>query len=70
MCSAFDLMWINFIRSVGGLTDDGTIVRAEIFQHKYESRKLNLFGYASNVGVVSLAKALYHNHSNTENECR
>ena len=54
----------KFISSVGGLTDDGTIiVLAEIFQHKYESRKLNLFGYTSNVWVVSLAKALYHNDS-------
>jgi hypothetical protein len=57
----------KFISSVGGLTDDGTIVLAELFQHKYESRKLNLFGYTSNVGVLSLAKALYHNDSYTEN---
>ena len=58
ICSSyFDSMRTDFIISVGGLTDDGTIVLAGILQHKYEMD----FSGVSNIGVVSLAKALYHN---------
>ena len=58
ICSSyFDSRRAYFIRSVGGLIDDGTIVLAEILQHKY---RLD-FSDVSNIGVVSLAKALCHN---------
>ena len=52
----------NFISYLGGLSDDGVVVLAEIFQHKYGSRELNLSGGGtSDDGTVSLAKALHHN---------
>ena len=60
ICSSyFDSMRRDFIRYVGELTDDGTTVLAEILQHKYRSRELKLD--ASKNGLMSLAKALYHN---------
>ena len=52
----------DFIKSVGGLSDDGIVVLAEILQHKYGTRKLDLSnGRTSDDGTVSLAKALHHN---------
>ena len=63
LCSKYcDSMRAEFIKYVGGLSDDGVVVLAEILQHKYESRKLNLSdGGTSDDGTVSLAKALHHN---------
>ena len=63
LCSMdFVSMRIDFIRSVGGLSDDGVVVLAEILQHKYGSRELNLYlSGTSDDGTVSLAKALHHN---------
>ena len=53
-------MRTKFIKSVGGLSDE--VVIAEILQHKYGSRELNLsHGGTSDDGTVSLAKALHHN---------
>ncbi|CAI8003661.1 NACHT, LRR and PYD domains-containing protein 3 [Geodia barretti] len=63
ICSLYlDSMRTDFIESVGGLTDDGTIVLAEFLQHKYSLEELDLdFSGTSDIGVVSLAKALYNN---------
>ena len=63
LCSKYcDSMRAEFIKYVGGLSDDGVVVLAEFLQHKYESRKLNLSdGGTSDDGTVSLAKALHHN---------
>ena len=52
----------EFIKYIGGLSDDGTIVLAEILQHKYALQTLDLsHGGTSNDGVMSLANALHHN---------
>ena len=60
ICSSYlDSMTTDYIKYVGELTVDGTIVLAEILQHKYRSRELKL--YASKNGLMSLAKALYRN---------
>ena len=57
-----DSMRTDFIKYVGGLSDDGVVVLAEILQHKYRSRVLDLDnGGTSDDGTVSLAKALHHN---------
>ena len=63
LCSIdFVSMRTDFIRYVGGLTDDGVVILAEILQHKYGSRELDLnSGGTSDDGTVSLAKALHHN---------
>ena len=63
LCSKYcDSMRTEFISYVGGLSDDGVVVLAEILQHKYGSRELNLsYGGTSDDGTVSLAKALRHN---------
>ena len=63
LCSKeFVSMSSDFIRYLGGLSDDGVVVLAEILQHKYGSRELNLDDSAtSDDGTVSLAKALHHN---------
>ena len=61
-CKSCDSLKTDFIRSVGGLTDDGVVILAEILQHKYGSRKLDLNNSGtSDDGTVSLAKALHHN---------
>ena len=59
--SYFDSMRTDFIKYVGELTDDGTTVLAEILEHKYRSRDLYLHKGSSKNGLMSLAKALYHN---------
>ena len=60
ICSSYlDSMTTDYIKYVGELTVDGTIVLAEILQHKYRSRELKLD--ASKNGLMSLAKALYRN---------
>ena len=60
ICSSYlDSMTTDYIKYVGELTVDGTTVLAEILQHKYRSRKLDL-GVSKN-GLISLAKALYRN---------
>ena len=63
LCSIdFVSMRTDFIKYVGGLSDNGVVVLAEILQHKYGSRELDLDGSGtSDDGVVSLAKALHHN---------
>ena len=63
LCSIdFVSMRIDFIKYIGGLSDDGVVVLAEILQHKYGSRELNLsHSGTSDDGTVSLAKALHHN---------
>ena len=63
LCSKYcDSMRTNFIRSVGGLSDDGVVVLVEFLQHKYGSRELNLSNSeTSDDGTVSLAKALHYN---------
>ena len=63
LCSIdFVSMRTDFIRYVGGLSDDGVVVLTEILQHKYGSRELDLSsGGTSDDGTVSLAKALHHN---------
>ena len=63
LCSKYyDSMRTNFIRYVGELSDDGVIVLADILQHKYGSRELNLSdGGTSDDGTVSLARALHYN---------
>ena len=63
LCSKYcDSMRSNFIKYVGGLSNDGVVVLAEILQHKYGSRELDLRdGGTSDDGTVSLAKALHHN---------
>jgi hypothetical protein len=61
ICSLyFNSMRKALIEYIGEVTDDGTIVLAEILQHKYGSRDLDLRGSSKN-GLMSLAKALYHN---------
>ena len=58
----FVSMRTDFIKYVGGLSDDGVVVLAEFLQHKYGSRELVLGnGGTSDDGTVSLAKALHHN---------
>ena len=63
LCSKYFVsMRTDFIRYVGGLSDDGVVVLAEILQHKYGSNELRLCsGGTSDDGTVSLAKALHHN---------
>ena len=63
LCSNYcDSMRTDFIRYVGGFSDDGVVVLAEFLKHKYGSRDLNLNdGRTSDDGTVSLAKALHHN---------
>ena len=63
LCSIdFVSMRTEFISYIGGLSDDGVVVLAEILQHKYGSMKLNLSnGGTNDDGTVSLAKALHHN---------
>ena len=63
LCSKYcDSMSKDSISYLGGLSDDGVVVLAEILQHKYGSRELNLScGGTSDDGTVSLAKALHHN---------
>ena len=63
LCSEYcDSMKTDFIQYVGGLSDDGVGVLAEILQHKCGSRELDLSGgETSDDGTVSLAKALHHN---------
>ena len=63
LCSKYcDSMRTEFIQYVGGLSDDGVVVLADILQHKYGSRELNLnYSGTSDDGTVSLAKALRHN---------
>ena len=63
LCSNnFVSMSTHFIKYVGGLSDDGVVVLAEILQHKYRSGELNLSrGGTSDDGTVSLANALHHN---------
>ena len=63
LCSKYrDSMRTDFIRSVGGLSDDGVVVLAEFLQHKCGSRELDLSDSGtSDDGTVSLAKALHHN---------
>ena len=62
LCSIdFVSMRTEFIRYVGGLSDDGVVVLADILQHKYGSRELDLDNGTSDDGTVSLAKALHHN---------
>ena len=64
LCSKYycDSTRIDFIRYLGGLSDDGVVVLAEILQHKYGSRELDLScGKTNDDGTVSLAKALHHN---------
>ena len=52
----------EFIKYIGGLSDNGTIVLAEIFQNHYRLQSLELsHGGTSNDGVICLAKALHHN---------
>ena len=58
----YDSMRTDFIRSVGGLSDDGVVVLAEFLKHRYRPRELNLnYSGTSDDGTVSLAKALHHN---------
>ena len=55
ICSSyFDSMRTEFIEYVGGLTDDGTTVLAEILQRKYRSREL--FLHVRDTSIISLAK--------------
>ena len=63
LCSKeFVSMRADFIAYVGGLSDNRVVVLAEILQHKYGSRELDLSeGGTSDDGTVSLAKALHHN---------
>ena len=63
LCSKYcDSMRTDFIKYVGELSDDGVVVLAEILQHKYGLRALNLSrGGTSDDGTVSLAKALHYN---------
>ena len=63
ICSKdFVLMSTEFIQYVGGLSDDGVVVLADILRHKYGSRELDLSGgRTSDDGTVSLAKALHDN---------
>ena len=63
LCSKYcDSMRTEFIRYVGGISDDRIVVLAEILQHKYGSRELDLSnGGTSDDGTVSLAKALHRN---------
>ena len=57
-----DSMRTDFIKYIGGLSDDGVVGLADFLQHKYGSRELNLSsGGTSDDGTVSLAKALHHN---------
>ena len=52
----------DYIEYIGGLSDEGEIVLAEILQHKYTSQILYLsHGGTTNDGIISLAKALHHN---------
>ena len=63
LCSKYyHSMRTNFIRHVGGLSDDGVVVLAEFLQHKYRSRELSITnGGTSDDGTVSLAEAFHHN---------
>ena len=63
LCSTyFDSLSTNFIQYVGGLSDNGVVVLAEILQHKYGSRKVDLrSSETSDDGIISLGKALQHN---------
>ena len=57
-----DSMRTDFIKYIGGLSDDGVVVLAEFLQHKYGSKGLNLDnGGTCDDGTVSLANVLHHN---------
>ena len=58
----YDSMRTNFIRYVGGLSDDEVVVLAEFLKHEYGSRELDISNSeTSDDGTASLAKALHHN---------